>query len=178
MGARERLHHQEIMLQGCRLPELKRLTRSEQTQKHRGIVMTSKQVISNADFPPVCRAPYDKIYHLLLICFKAIKMELMFSSILSLFNAPVSQVVTGVSPAKIHTKQVPQWSNCPHTLHRSAKGFPFPISSGWTMVSGISTEFGICLSFFLYIYQRPILLYMCEPRILWLKCKRNKTYYI
>lgn len=52
------------MLQGCRLPELKRLIRREQTQKRRGIVMTSKQVISNADFPPVRRTPSDKIYHL------------------------------------------------------------------------------------------------------------------
>lgn len=75
------------MLQGCGLPELKRLIRREQTQKRRGIVMTSKQVISNADSPAVRRAPTDKICRSLLICFKAIKTVLMFSSILSLFYA-------------------------------------------------------------------------------------------
>lgn len=129
-ASNERLHHQEIMLQGCGLPELKRLIRSEQTQKHRGIVMTSKQVISNADFPPVCRTPSDKIYHLLLICFKAIEMVLMFSSILSFFYALASAMMAGVSPAKIHTEQVAQCRNYPHTLHCSVKGFPFPISLG------------------------------------------------
>lgn len=99
-------------------------------QKRRGIVMTSKQVISNADFPPVRRTPSDKIYHLSLICFKAIEMVLMFSSILSLFYALASGMMAGVSRAKIHTEHVAQWSNCPCTLHHSVKGFPFPISSG------------------------------------------------
>lgn len=129
-ASNERLHHQEIMLQGCGLPELKRLIRSEQTQKRRGIVMTSKQVISNADSPPVHHPPTDKIYHLLLICFKAIQMVLMFSSIHSLFNALASGMMAGVSLAKIHTEQVARWSNCPRTLHHSVKGFLFPISSG------------------------------------------------
>lgn len=153
------------MLQGCGLPELKRLIRSEQTQKRRGIVMTSKQAISNADFPPVCRAPSDKIYHLSLICFKAIKMVLMFSSIHSLFYALASGMMAGVSLAKIHTEQVAQWNNCPCTLHHSVKRFPFPISlGGTTTVSGQSTQFGTYFSFFpctVFIRGKKMCLCLC-----------------
>lgn len=147
------------MLQGCGLPELKRLIRNEQRQKRRGIVMTSKQVISNADSPPVRRAPGDKIYHSSLICFKAIKMVLMFSSIHSLFNALASGMMAGVSLAKIHTEQVAQWSNCPRTLHHSVKGFPFPINNSFRK---INTVWNIFLFPLYCIYQKKTCLCLIE----------------